>query len=250
MRRKLKRAQPVQVEEADRGAGVRTDQTGAGLPPVPVAWRRESACRVGADLHPPQPHQARQARLTRLPWPYMLVRTAIWTDSQASGGLIRDISFEAGSGFTRVTALWLAQPPEAAFVARLRAAWFPERTACQLPDQSTTLWVEPTSTGANAPSGRTEQNGPAITPGRAVCSRWRMATSRCLRQEVLRESGILDRIEINLDGCMAPTWKAPDPPIWSGSPPCAVIGPVSRSCATRSPSPESWSDLKNGDRSA
>ena len=54
-------AQPLPIAKADRGAGVRTDQAGTRLPPVPVARRRESACRVGDDLHRPQPHQARQA---------------------------------------------------------------------------------------------------------------------------------------------------------------------------------------------
>ena len=59
-------AKPVQTEEADRRAGVRADQTGARLPPVPVARRRESACGVGDDLHRPQPRQARQGRVSEL----------------------------------------------------------------------------------------------------------------------------------------------------------------------------------------
>lgn len=56
-------------------------------------------------------------------------------------------SFDACSDFTRVTARRIAQPPMAAFVTRLRPGQSPNRTARQLPDQSTTLWVEPTSTG-------------------------------------------------------------------------------------------------------
>ena len=63
-------------------------------------------------------------------------------------------TFEACSDFTRVTARRIAQPPKAAFVTRLRPSQSPSQAARQLPDQSTTLWVEPTSTG-NAPSGRT-----------------------------------------------------------------------------------------------
>ena len=74
-------AQPLPAEEADRGAGVRTDQAGTRLPPVPAARRREGACRVGADLHRPQPHQARQGSLSRLSSPKMPVRNAIWTGS-------------------------------------------------------------------------------------------------------------------------------------------------------------------------
>src|SRR3954467_12916785 len=60
---------------------------------------------------------------------------------------IRIFTFEASSGFTRVTARWIAQPPKAAFVTRLRPGQLPGQAARQLPDQSTTLWVEPSSTG-------------------------------------------------------------------------------------------------------
>ena len=60
---------------------------------------------------------------------------------------VHDFSFEACSGFTRVTARRIAQPPKAAFVTRLRPAWSPRQAARQLPDQPTTLWVEPSSTG-------------------------------------------------------------------------------------------------------
>jgi len=58
----------------------------------------------------------------------------------------RQKCFEACSGFTRVTARWIAQPPEAAFVTRLRRSQLPNHAARQLPDQSTTIWVEPSST--------------------------------------------------------------------------------------------------------
>src|SRR3954462_474559 len=60
---------------------------------------------------------------------------------------IRIFTFEACSGFTRVTARWIAEPPRAAFVTRLRPGRFPGQAARQLPEQSTTLWVEPSSTG-------------------------------------------------------------------------------------------------------
>ncbi len=72
---------------------------------------------------------------------------------------IRNFTFEACSGFTRVTAHWIAQPPKAAFVARLRPARLPGQTACQLPDQSTTLWVEPTSTGDTRLRGALRRSG-------------------------------------------------------------------------------------------
>ena len=60
---------------------------------------------------------------------------------------VRIFTFEACSGFTHVTARWIAQPPKAAFVARLRPGQSPNRAACQLPDQPTIIWMEPTSTG-------------------------------------------------------------------------------------------------------
>jgi len=59
---------------------------------------------------------------------------------------IRISTFEAGSGFTHVTARRFAQPPKAAFVTRLRYSQLPNQTARQLPEQSTILWVEPPST--------------------------------------------------------------------------------------------------------
>ena len=60
---------------------------------------------------------------------------------------IRTSTFEACSGFTHVTARRIAQPPKAAFVTRLRSSRSPDQTARQLPEQSTTLWVDPPSTG-------------------------------------------------------------------------------------------------------
>src|SRR5712671_2996105 len=59
---------------------------------------------------------------------------------------IRIVTFEACSGFTHVTARRIAQPPKAAFVARLRPVRLPDQAARQLPDQSTTIRVESSST--------------------------------------------------------------------------------------------------------
>ncbi len=53
--------------------------------------------------------------------------------------------FEACSGFTRVTAHWIARPSKTAFVTGLRRSQLPSRTARQLPGQSTTPWMEPSS---------------------------------------------------------------------------------------------------------
>src|SRR3954470_21178812 len=60
---------------------------------------------------------------------------------------IRIFTFEACSGFTRVPARWIAQPPTAAFVTRLQPSQLPDQTARQLLEHSTTLRVEPSSTG-------------------------------------------------------------------------------------------------------
>ena len=60
---------------------------------------------------------------------------------------IRIITFAACSGFTRVMARRIAQPPQAAFVTRLRPGQLPDRAARQLPDLSTTIRVDPSSTG-------------------------------------------------------------------------------------------------------
>src|SRR6478672_7831179 len=53
---RLRNALPI--EKASGGTGVRTDQAGARIPPIPVAGRRKSACRMGHDLHRPQPPEA------------------------------------------------------------------------------------------------------------------------------------------------------------------------------------------------
>src|SRR5437879_2339846 len=58
----------------------------------------------------------------------------------------RIVTFEACSGFTHVTARRIAQPPKATFVTRLQPYRLPGRAARQLPDQSTTLWVDSSST--------------------------------------------------------------------------------------------------------
>ena len=59
---------------------------------------------------------------------------------------IRIVTFEACSGFTRVTAHRIAQPPKATFVARLRPGRLPDQTARQFPDLSTIVRVRPSLT--------------------------------------------------------------------------------------------------------
>jgi len=72
---------------------------------------------------------------------------------------IRYSTFEACSGFTHVTARWLAQPPKAAFVAGLRPARLPGQTACQLPVQPTTHCVATSSTGVTRARGALRNPG-------------------------------------------------------------------------------------------
>jgi hypothetical protein len=59
----------------------------------------------------------------------------------------RIFTFEACSGFTHITARWIAQPPKATFVARLQRGRLPDHPARQLPDLSTIIWVDSSSTG-------------------------------------------------------------------------------------------------------
>ena len=62
---------------------------------------------------------------------------------------IRIVTFEACSGFTHVTARRIAQPPKATFVTRLQPSRLPSQAARQLPDLSTILRVESSSTGVS-----------------------------------------------------------------------------------------------------
>src|ERR1700758_5220589 len=81
-RRRLRNTLPI--EKASGGTGVRTDQTGSRLPPVPVAGRRQNARRMGHHLPPPQPPEAvhpRKGRLSRLLSNKRPVATPIWTGS-------------------------------------------------------------------------------------------------------------------------------------------------------------------------
>src|SRR5262245_29305724 len=60
---------------------------------------------------------------------------------------IRIVTFEACSGFTRVTTRRIAQPPKVTFVTRLQSRQLPSEATRQLPDLSTIIRVEPSSTG-------------------------------------------------------------------------------------------------------
>jgi len=68
---------------------------------------------------------------------------------------IRIVTFEVCSGFTRVTARRIAQPPKVTYVTRLQPCQLPSRAARQLPDLSTIIQVEPSSTDDSRLRGRT-----------------------------------------------------------------------------------------------
>jgi hypothetical protein len=53
----------------------------------------------------------------------------------------------------------VAQPPKAAFVTRLRSGQLPSQTARQLPDLSTIIWVDSSSTGYPCLFGHTSYQG-------------------------------------------------------------------------------------------
>src|ERR1700683_3162103 len=75
-----------------------------------------------------------------MPSPRMLLSPSPWRVS------VRISSFEACSGFTHIAACRIYQPPEAALVAGLQPSQLPSQTARQLPDSSTSIRVEPSST--------------------------------------------------------------------------------------------------------
>jgi hypothetical protein len=85
---------------------------------------------------------------------------------------IRIVTFEACLGFTRVTAHRIAHPPKAAFVTRLQPSQLPGQAARQLPDQSTILWVESSSTGASRLRGARPQ--PDIFTGEVMAGHGRL----------------------------------------------------------------------------
>src|SRR6266436_9675738 len=73
-------------------------------------------------------------------------RAPITGAQNRKSALTENAPYKACSSFTHVTARRIAQPPKAAFVTRLQPFRLPGRAARQLPDQSTTVWVESSST--------------------------------------------------------------------------------------------------------
>jgi hypothetical protein len=61
---------------------------------------------------------------------------SVTSETAIAGRPFISLHFESCSDFTYVTARRIAQPPKAAFVARLRPDRSPRQAACQLPDQT------------------------------------------------------------------------------------------------------------------
>ena len=80
---------------------------------------------------------------------------------------IRIATFEACSGFTHVTARWLARPPMATFVTRLQPTRSPEQAACQLLDQTGYYRGGIFLHWQHAPTGRTGQRRGMLRLGSA-----------------------------------------------------------------------------------
>ena len=84
----------------------------------------------------------------RIKWVHMSMTSPLTRPSPNGRRVgIRIVTFEACSGFTLVTAHRIAQPPKATFVTRLQPSQLPNQAARQLPDLSTSIRVDPSSTG-------------------------------------------------------------------------------------------------------
>src|SRR5205823_3475258 len=103
---------------------------------------------------------------------------------------IRIFTFEACSGFTHITARWIARPPKATFVTRLQCVQLPSHPARQLPDLSTTIWVDSSSTGDTRPSGHTATCGMGTNQNPDVASLIRLR----LLEAVAKQGGKAKRI--------------------------------------------------------
>ncbi len=106
------------------------------------------SCRAGLHRLPAPPFQRAVPSTPAIKWVHVSIASPSTRPSPLFRRVgIRNFTFEACSGFTHVTARWIAQPPKAAFVTRLRPNRLPDRAARQLPELSTTLRVESPSTG-------------------------------------------------------------------------------------------------------
>jgi hypothetical protein len=101
-------------------------------------------------------------------------------------------TFEACSGFTRVTARRIAQPPKAAFVTRLRSGRLPDQTARQLPELSTIPWMDPSSTSDTRPRGALQNSRFMACLTLRLCPKQRLQLGvRCEDRPCIREMSVI-----------------------------------------------------------
>jgi hypothetical protein len=128
--------------------------SGAGPPRQCTALRPRPSPDAGLPRYPVHLSGVPFPLSRRIEWVHMSIASPSVQPSPLLRRVsIRIITFEACSGFTHITAHRIARPPKAAFVTRLRPHQLPGRTARQLPDLSTTIRVDPSSTGEPRPRG-------------------------------------------------------------------------------------------------
>ena len=136
------------------------------LPPGPPSSGGEAAT-PGQDGSPPITRIALPACRAHYPGGPEWVPLSVASPSHAAFPVLRPgrrprRTFEACSGFTRVTARRIARPPKAAFVTRLRPVRSPCQAARQLPELTDNSPCGIFLHWRFAPSGRTEICGCAV----------------------------------------------------------------------------------------
>ncbi len=104
--------------------------TPAGTAALMAALRPLPSCRTGLPRYPHHPSNVPCPLPRRIKRVHMSIASPFTRPSPKLRRVgIRNFTFEACSGFTRVTAHRIAQPPKAAFVTRLRPGQLPDRAA-------------------------------------------------------------------------------------------------------------------------
>ena len=124
------------------------------LPPWPPPLRDVEAATLALDGSPPITQTTFPTCRAHYPGGSSgcgcrLLPRSLWPSPNGRRVGIRIVTFEACSGFTRVTARRIAQPPKVTFVTRLQPNQLPSQAARQLPDLSTIIRVESSSTGVS-----------------------------------------------------------------------------------------------------
>ena len=104
---------------------------------------------------------------------------------------VRHSPFGACSEFTRVTARWVARPPEAAFVAGLRSSRSPDPTARQLPDLTNNCLRGSRRHWRSAPSWRTKEAKDQGVSSAFSGASWQPGTESCTGRRGSTRSGRL-----------------------------------------------------------